>query len=225
VTIQAVEWRMSPFAVANKSYSVNDRLAYESQLVQAVVLQRAPIVGRIAFEFEGEGPTRTCTARAALRDGTNVEYKTLMVKDIPTKNSPLWKSDVDQQLTYVAGRNLARRYFPDVLLGVYSEDELRDTPQRPEPLRINPLQDDVEGEAFEVSASSAPQAESSGDGEGSVAGAADPKPTVKAHTVQGEASIDPVPDGTVYVTPPAEGTPRGVAAKVARGHRRPAIRG
>ena len=26
VTIQAIEWRLSPYAVANKSYSVNDRL-------------------------------------------------------------------------------------------------------------------------------------------------------------------------------------------------------
>jgi 3-hydroxymyristoyl/3-hydroxydecanoyl-(acyl carrier protein) dehydratase len=36
VTIQAIEWRMSPFAVANKSYSVNDQLAYEAQLIHAV---------------------------------------------------------------------------------------------------------------------------------------------------------------------------------------------
>src|SRR5262245_32102388 len=37
VTIQALEWRMSPVAVANKSYEVNDRIAFEAQLIHAVV--------------------------------------------------------------------------------------------------------------------------------------------------------------------------------------------
>ena len=32
VAIQAWEWGMNPFAVANKSYVVNDRLSYESAL-------------------------------------------------------------------------------------------------------------------------------------------------------------------------------------------------
>src|SRR6516164_7339192 len=43
ICVQALEWRQSPFAVANKSYSVNDRLAYEAQLINAVILSRAPI--------------------------------------------------------------------------------------------------------------------------------------------------------------------------------------
>jgi hypothetical protein len=30
VCVQALEWRFSPFAVANKSYVVNDRIGYES---------------------------------------------------------------------------------------------------------------------------------------------------------------------------------------------------
>lgn len=158
IVMQSIEWRMSPFAVANKSYSVNDRLAYESQLIQAVILQRAPIKGRILFDFMGEGPTRQCKATAFLRqvDGASdyVSYTTPMVKDIKVKNSPLWAQDPDQQLTYYAGRALARRHFPDVLLGIYSEDELR-TDERP-PQRINPLHDDVETEFVEVAESSDP---------------------------------------------------------------------
>jgi len=51
VCIQASEWQMSPFAVANKSYSVNDRLAYEAQLINAVILKRAPIRGRFKIDY------------------------------------------------------------------------------------------------------------------------------------------------------------------------------
>lgn len=144
ITIQAVEWKLSPFSVANKSYLVNDRLAYESQLVQAVVLQRAPIVGRFAVEFSGEGDKRTCTVSATLKeDGakrTPVSYTSPEIGKIPVKNSPLWKNDPDQQLFYYSGRALCRRHFPDVLLGIFTPDELygpehaRDvTPKTPVP--------------------------------------------------------------------------------------------
>jgi hypothetical protein len=124
VVIQAVEWRMSPYAVANKSYSVNDRLAYESQLVQAVILQRAPIKGRFKVEFEGEGAKRRCRVAATLQDGSVVDYLSPEFDRIPVKNSPLWKSDPDQQLFYYSGRALCRRHFPDVLLGIYTPEEL-----------------------------------------------------------------------------------------------------
>jgi hypothetical protein len=129
VAIQAVEWRMSPFAVANKSYSVNNRLAYESQLVQAVILQRAPIKGRFIIEYEGEGAKRRCRVSVETKDGQTVEYLSPEVGSIPTKNSPLWKSDPDQQLFYYSGRALCRRHFPDVLLGVYTSDEMENEPR------------------------------------------------------------------------------------------------
>jgi hypothetical protein len=135
VCIQASEWRMSPFSVANKSYSVNDRLAYEAQLIAAVILQRAPIVGRLQYEFIGAGGTRQCKVTATLRDGEGtVDYTTPQVQAIAVKNSPLWKSDPDQQLSYFAARSLCRRHFPDVLLGVYTDDEIQDAP----PLRNAP---------------------------------------------------------------------------------------
>lgn len=125
IVIQAVEWGLSPYAVANKSYEVNDQLAYESQLIQAVILRRAPIKGRIRFTYEGEGDQRVCIASATPLDGSDpVEYRTPVLARITPKNSPLWKNDPDQQLAYFAGRSLCRRHFPDVLMGIYDVDEI-----------------------------------------------------------------------------------------------------
>ncbi len=128
VTIQAIEWRMSPYAVANKSYSVNDRLAYEAQLIHAVVLSRAPIKGRPKVEYRGDGDKLRCKVSVELSDapGQWVDYESPEIGKIPTKNSPLWKSDPAQQLFYFAARSLARRHFPDVILGVYAKDEIED---------------------------------------------------------------------------------------------------
>lgn len=132
VTMQAVEWGMSPWHVANKSYGVNDQIAYESQLLHAVVLARAPIEGRTKVEYLGEGADRQCRVWVVLRDtdGEIVEYTSPKVGKINPKNSPLWKSDEDQQLFYYSVRAMARRHFPDVLMGVYADDELPSSPTR-----------------------------------------------------------------------------------------------
>jgi hypothetical protein len=129
VTMQAVEWGFSPFQVANKSYSVNDRLAYESQLIHAVILKRAPVKGRTKVEYTGEGPTRVCRVWVDLKDepGQIAEYTSPPFATIQPKNSPLWKTDPDQQLFYFSARSLARRHFPDVILGVYAKDEIEDS--------------------------------------------------------------------------------------------------
>ncbi|MDR3473387.1 MAG: recombinase RecT [Devosia sp.] len=129
ITIQAVEWNFSPFAVANKSYSVNDRMAYEAQLVHAVILARAPIKGRPKHEYTGDGDKRKLRVWAETLDGEIVDYESPELGKITPKNSPLWKADPDQQLHYSAVRAWCRRHFPDVILGVYTKDEMEDSPK------------------------------------------------------------------------------------------------
>lgn len=131
VVIQASEWQMSPYAVANKSYSVNDRLGYEAQLVAAVILRRAPIKSRFRYEFEGDGDKRRCTVSVVTTDNETVTHTSPPFGLITPKNSPLWKSDPDQQQGYHTARSMCRRHFPDVLLGVYTMDELQDAPAEP----------------------------------------------------------------------------------------------
>lgn len=127
IVTQALEWRMSPFSVANKSYSVNDRLAYESQLIHGVVEARAPMKQRLRCGYEGDGDKLVCVVTGHFKNETDpVVYKSPEIGKITPKNSPLWKSDPQQQLWYYSVRAFARRYCPDVLLGIYSEDELRD---------------------------------------------------------------------------------------------------
>lgn len=125
VSMQALGWRMDPFAVANKSYMVNDRIAYEAQLIHAVIEQRAPIKGRIKGIASGDGTTRKWTLTAVTTDGDTIEFIGNEFGKITTKNSPLWKSDPDQQLWFYSVRAMCRRHFPDVLLGVYEKEEIK----------------------------------------------------------------------------------------------------
>lgn len=143
ICIQASEWQMSPFAVANKSYVVNNRMAFEAQLINAVILRRAPIVGRFKIEYTGKDETRQCRVSVKVKDGDAievVEYESPEFRKITVKNSPLWKGDPDQQLFYYSSRAMCRRHFPDVLLGIYTPDELAEetTPRDVTPIPGKP---------------------------------------------------------------------------------------
>jgi hypothetical protein len=130
VVVQSLEWRFSPFAVANNSYEVNGRISYESKLIHAVIEARAPLTGRLKRAYTGEGPTRSCSCTGHFKGETDaVTYTSPQFQNIKVKNSPLWAADPDQQLWYYASRAWARAFAPDVLLGVFAKDELQDNPE------------------------------------------------------------------------------------------------
>lgn len=126
IVMQADAWGMEPFAVADKSYSVNDRLAYESQLIHALIERRAPLEKRLRPHWTGEGPTRKCivTGWAIGETDPFVWDGQPEIAKIKVKNSPEWSNNPDKQLFYHASRDWARIFFPDVLLGVYSREEM-----------------------------------------------------------------------------------------------------
>jgi len=167
ICIQGFEWGISPFALANKSYIVNDRICYEASLYQSVVARRAPIVGRVKMEFKGEGQDRSCRVWAELDDGTGtVDYTSPLFKTINPKNSPLWKNDPDQQLFYFSVRAFARRHFPDVMMGIYTVDEMMDT--EPEIVRTvdsRPKAERLADRLLETSSTTAERAEETEIGE------------------------------------------------------------
>lgn len=124
VIMQSARWGMDPFAVGNKTYFVNDRMAYEAQLVAAVINSANVLEGRLHPEWEGEGNELVCTITGKLKGDPEPKKRRVPIKNITTRNSPLWKQDPEQQLAYYAQRAWVRLHAPEVLLGVYTPDEL-----------------------------------------------------------------------------------------------------
>lgn len=140
ITIQATEWKMSPFAVANKSYIANDRMAFESQLIHSVVEARAPLKGRLRHEIIGEGDERRCkvwgTFKGEDEPHTYISETLGILRGArgtndrgQVKGSPLWAVQPEVQLFYSATRTWARMFCPDVILGIYAPDELPEEPK------------------------------------------------------------------------------------------------
>ena len=128
VTMQAMQWGMNPFAVGQKTHVVNGTLGYEAQLVNAVVQASGAIEGRFHYEYEGKSPAISCRVGAILRGEKEITWNEwLNESSVTTKNSPLWKTNPQQQLGYLQLKNWARAHTPGAILGVYTTDELEST--------------------------------------------------------------------------------------------------
>lgn len=119
----AMRYQMSPYALARKSFFVNDNLAYEAQVIAAIIIRWAPLTERPDITFTGEGQTRKCLVTFKFIGGAVRTYQSPYIKDIKPKNSPLWINDPDQQLSYFSLRAGARRHCPEVILGMYDYEE------------------------------------------------------------------------------------------------------
>lgn len=133
ISMQAMQWGMNPFAVAQKTHLVNGTLGYEAQLVNAVISSSRAIVGRFKYEYGGDwskenDPSAWVRVGAQLAGDDQITWgEPLYVSKITTKNSPLWKTAPKQQAAYLAVKYWSRMYTPDVILGVYTPDELDNT--------------------------------------------------------------------------------------------------
>lgn len=128
VIMQAAQWQMNPFAVAQKTHLVNGTLGYEAQLVHAVLQSTKAIRSTFAYEYNGTGTNLSCRVGAILRGDNEITWgEWLSSSSVTTKNSPLWKTNPEQQLGYLQVKNWARKYAPGAILGVYTIDELEDS--------------------------------------------------------------------------------------------------
>jgi predicted transcriptional regulator len=139
---RALRWRMDPFAVAEKSYMVvnkgEERIAYEAQLVHAVITARAPLKQRLRIDITGDADERRCKVSGTFKgEDRPHEYTSqtlgVMLSNRPKRRdgngyggSPLWDTNPEVQLSYSTVRQWCRLHASEVLLGVYTPDELED---------------------------------------------------------------------------------------------------
>lgn len=121
-------WGFAPYQVARLCYQVNGMMALESQLIHAVIEKFAPLQKRLRCGYEGDGQDRKCIVTGHIKGEVDpLIYTSPRVGDIKPQNSPLWKTDVDQQLWFYSSRAWCRKYCPDILMGIYGRDEVLDS--------------------------------------------------------------------------------------------------
>ena len=157
ITMQAMNWKMNPFSVAQKTFFISGKIGYEAQLVAAAITNSGAVVGN--FGFEWFGPWEKVIGKFDIRKSDKGDYRVpgwkledeagigircwntlrgeseprvleLLLAQARTRNSTLWADDPKQQLAYLAQKRWARLYAPGVILGVYTPDELDQPTER-----------------------------------------------------------------------------------------------
>ena len=169
VCLQAAAWQMNPFAVAQKTHVIKGKIGYEAQLVNAVITRYAPIEGRLTFTFSDgweriQGKTRRvkgqkgdylapswtpqeeeglwCEVSGTMKKESEPRTLRVMMTQAWPRQSTNWANDPKQQLAYTAVKKWARLHCPDVILGIYTPEEL-DRPKAPEEKNVTPAEDKV----------------------------------------------------------------------------------
>jgi len=124
VVNQSLRWEMDPFAVAPETYEVGGKLGFQGKLVAAVVNARAGLSERLAYTFnDKKGDELEVTVTGKLRGETESRSVSVTVKEARTQNQ-MWTKDPYQKLCYTGATKWARRHCPEIMLGVYTDDDL-----------------------------------------------------------------------------------------------------
>ncbi|HAZ78274.1 MAG TPA: enterohemolysin [Enterobacteriaceae bacterium] len=78
IVMQAMQWGMNPYAVAQKTHLVNGQLGYEAQLVNAVITSSSAIHGRFHYRYGGDWERCTRTKEVSReKTGKNGKYTSI----------------------------------------------------------------------------------------------------------------------------------------------------
>lgn len=127
----AFRLRVDPMMLMQNMYIVHGRPGIEAKLAIALMNQRGPFTGPLQWRFQGEGDGRSCTcyathrATGALCEQT-VTWAMVVAEGWLSKSGSKWKTMPDIMFQYRSAMFLGRLYCPEVLLGLPTDDELRD---------------------------------------------------------------------------------------------------
>ncbi len=152
---QAARWGFNPFSVVDATYVVSGKLGYEGKLVAAVINARGGLHDGLLVNYNSEaGPKKAAVifgssgpipkeARPLLKkylDTGDGEAVNALINDYGVKairisveqastSNQMWTKDPEQKLFYTGATKWARRFKPEMLLGVLTEDDLERLPQ------------------------------------------------------------------------------------------------
>ena len=154
----------SPMAVMQNMHIIHGRPSWSSSFIIAS-LNSCGRFSPIRFEMTGEGDAAECRAWAIDNTGERLEGPPSSIamakaEGWATKNGSKWKTMPELMLRYRAAAFFGRLYAPDILMGMHSDDEVKDMPAQqvkevapalvvePEPLQ--PVAETVETVEAEV---------------------------------------------------------------------------
>jgi len=122
--------RLSPFAVMQSLYLVNGRPSWSAQFITTVINKSGRFRRPLMFQVTGKGKELSCIAWTEDLEGNRVESIEITMKMAEdeqwvSKNGSKWKTMPEQMIRYRAASFFGRLHCPDLIMGVYAEDEVK----------------------------------------------------------------------------------------------------
>jgi hypothetical protein len=139
--VRAVRWGIDPYFVAENMFIAKlkggeEKVGFQAQLINSIINLATPriLTGKLRCRYEGEGSELRCIVYGTPKgEKEPLEYVTPTLAAIiahlgrneygKVKGSPLYDLDPKQQLWYYGSKNFIRRWFPEVLGGVYDPED------------------------------------------------------------------------------------------------------
>jgi hypothetical protein len=119
---------IDPFTFMQNTAIVKGKPSMEGKLVIALVNSRGGFAHGLRFKYSGSGESRSVVCWTTTKDGEVLEEK-MSYADAKawgwTANN-IWQKMTDQMLAYRSGTFFARKYCPEITLGMPTKDELED---------------------------------------------------------------------------------------------------
>ncbi|HEX8829115.1 MAG TPA: recombinase RecT, partial [Xanthobacteraceae bacterium] len=148
VIMQAVRWEMDPFAVIQETSIIQGKPMYQGKLVAAVVNARGNLRKPLDYRYGDDKDGRYVLVLGQRRHDDEEKEVRVNLKDAKTQNTQ-WQKQPDQQLAYHGARVWARRWTPELMLGVYSPEEF--APER-ERVQVSGAKIDFDRQTGEIAA-------------------------------------------------------------------------
>lgn len=120
-----------PLLIMQNLYIVNGNPAWSSQYIIAMINNSKRYKTELQFEMSGEGESLACKAFAITFDDRRVDGP-LITMDLAKKegwigkNGSKWKTMPEVMIRYRAASFFGRLNCPDLVMGMYSADEVRE---------------------------------------------------------------------------------------------------
>jgi hypothetical protein len=128
VVNRALQWKVDPVALIAESFVVGGKLDFQGKVIIAVVNKLGGLQGNLKFEYSGKGDTLTVTVIGQLKGEASprtvdLSFKDAVTKDKQGKVNEQWTKDVESKLAYSGAKKWARRHTPEVVLGLFGEED------------------------------------------------------------------------------------------------------
>lgn len=119
----------SPMMVMQNLYIVNGNPSWSSQYIIAMINNSKRYQTELQFDMSGSGDALACTAFAIAHDGRKVEGPKITMELAKKegwigKNGSKWKTMPEVMIRYRAASFFGRINCPDLVMGLYSTDEV-----------------------------------------------------------------------------------------------------